>query len=968
MGRRFAALTAPRQYDALVTSARKPNPAPRRSRRKPSYVVGIGASAGGLQAFEELFTSMPVDTGMAFVLVTHLAPDHTTLLPELLQRTTTMTVRPIEDGMTLAPNSVYVIPPKHALVLDGERLRLRASKRQRPHLPIDEFLTSLAAVRGTTAIGVVLSGMDGDGAEGLRAIAAAGGLVLVQDPASAEFASMPEAAIAACPTAEQHPPDQLALRIAAVLAQPVPAVAAGSALARVLDLLRRRTGHDLSLYKPSAIERRLERRLAVHRLATLDDYAAYLEANPDEAELLFRELLIGVTQFFRDEEAFLVLRDLALPPLLKSKREPRTLRAWVAGCSSGEEAYSLAIVFHELLTSVHAKDVAVQIYATDIDIGAVTAARTGHYRLDIAQQVSPERLARYFTREDGGYRIRKEIRDTIVFAQHDLISAPPFTRLDVLSCRNVLIYLQPVLQQRLLPQFHYALNPGGLLVLGSSESVSSSAALFVPVDAGAKVFRRLDVARGTALRIARSTPTRVEPATKAVARAASEVTLIDAARRAIIDTVAPPTVVINDRGDVLYSSRRTGRYLEPAVGKTNINIFAMARDGLGLHLTLAVRQAVARRRRVTVPGLAVRGERGTSHVDLAVVPMTEPPSLRGLLLVIFEEIAPVPRAKGRTGAAGLERELARTKTHLQAVVREIESSQAQVDATTEELQSANEELQSTNEELTTSKEELQSLNEELLTLNAELVSKNDDLATANDDLRNLLNSTKIPTLFLDNALRVKRFTSDATRVANLIAGDVGRLITDITLKVDYQDLARDVEQVLETLIFKEVQVACPDGTSFTMRIHPYRTMDNVIDGVVITFSDVTALQRAEEALADAAHDIVIARLLDRWPGVVYVRDLVLGHDVYLNQRAREWLRGAAFETIVHPDDVANPAWSERLRALPDGEVLTRRIRLRAADGTYATLRDRESVLARANNGAPTRVLAVIEDPSSGLED
>ncbi|KAB2897352.1 MAG: chemotaxis protein CheB, partial [Kofleriaceae bacterium] len=610
------------------------------------------------------------------------------------------------------------------------------------------------------------------------------------------------------------------------------------ALMRVLAIVRERTGHDLSQYKHTAIERRLARRLIVHRLDDLEAYVEYLAANPEEAELLFRELLIGVTHFFRDEDAFLVLRDAAVPALLDARPDARALRAWVAGCSTGEEAYSLAIVLHEVIRArAGASPVAVQIYATDIDDEAVATARAGRYSQDIEQHVSSERLARYFVREDHGYRIKKEIRDTVVFAKHDLINDPPFTHLDILSCRNVLIYLQPALQRELLPRFHYALGPGGLLVLGVSESVGATADLFAPVDAKAKVFRALATANRAPLP---GLPVRTTSSPSEL-RAGGGPTVIDAARNAIVDAVAPPTVLINERGDILYSSRRTGRYLEPAVGKTNINIFAMAREGLGPHLSLAVRQAIARHRRVTFAGLTVRGERTTSVVDLSVVPLDDPPSLHKLLLVVFEP-APSPEkgrsARGRTrrsGKSDLERELARMKQQLTTVVREMEASSAQVESANEQLQAANEELQSTNEELTTSKEELQSLNEELLTLNTELEVKNEELTVANDDLRNLLDSSKIPTLFLDGALRLKRFTSEATRVANLRPIDVGRVITDITLRIDYRDLARDVADVLETLVFKEVQVSGAGGVRYTMRIHPYRTTDNRIDGVVITF-------------------------------------------------------------------------------------------------------------------------------------
>jgi len=933
-------------------------------------VVGIGGSAGSLDALEQLFAATAPDTGMAFVVVTHLDPDHKTLLAELLQRTTAMPVRQIEDGLRLTPDAVFVIPPNRVLEVDGELLRLRPASRAAPRTPIDAFFRSLAHEHGDNAVGLVLSGSGEDGARGLAAIVEAGGAALVQEPTTAAFEAMPRAAIAAVPTAVVAAPEALPEQLGTLRGDAT--TTTGPVVARILELVRRRTGHDLNLYKPSSIVRRIERRIAAVQAASIEDYAAYLEANPDEADLVFRELLIGVTQFFRDPETYAVLRDLALPALVATKREPRTFRAWIAGCSTGEEAYSLAIVIHEVFQAARADDVSVKIYATDLDDNAIATARAGAYPDQIAAHVTADRLARYFTREERGFRIRKEIRDMVVFAKHDLIADPPFTRLDLLSCRNVLIYMQASLQQELIPKFHYALVAGGLLVLGAAETASSR--LFTAVDAKAKVFRKLDVARGARSSIELAVTSRPVPAPAQRSRGTAELTVVEAARRVIVDSLAPPTVVINDRGDILYSSRRTGRYLEPPVGKTNINIFAMAREGLGPHLGIAVRQALAKHRRVNVAGIGIRGDRGRTMIDLSVVPMEEPESLRGLLLVVFDEVAkPAKRGKaGKTGKvagrklpAALGRELARTKEHLQSVVREMEASQAQVEATSEEMQSANEELQSTNEELTTSKEELQSLNEELMTLNAELEAKNDELMTANDDLRNLLNATKVPTLFLDNKLRIKRFTSEATRVANLIAGDVGRAITDITLKVDYEGLAGDVAEVLDSLVFKEVQVNGLDGASYTMRIHPYRTMNNVIDGVVISFSDVTALRRAEAALAARSHDTVIARLLDRWPGLVYVRDLVLGRDIYLNDRARARLAaaapGARLESLIDAGDATErAAWQDRVLRLRDDEVLTRAVQLRAIDGGYDRCQSRESVLARAPSGAPTRVLAVLE--------
>jgi two-component system CheB/CheR fusion protein len=924
------------------------------ARRRPEWVVGIGGSAGSLDGIEQFIAAAGLKMGVAFVIVTHLEPGHKTLLAEFVQRTTAMPVRDVHDGMKLAADTVFVIAPDRVLELERDVLRLRPIPRSQPHMVIDTFFQSLAHARHGRAIGVILSGTGEDGARGLAEIHDCGGTAMVQTPQTAAFDSMPRAALAAVPGAVVAPPDELPAQVAVLCGET--GLVGGPSLARVLEAMRRRCGHDLSRYKPSTIVRRVERRVAALRLASFDAYADHVDANPGEMDLLFRELLIGVTQFFRDPDTWAVLHDVVLPVTIAAKRAPTTFRAWIAGCSTGEEAYSLAIVAHEALQAAGVTRVDVMVFATDIDESAIAIARAGLYPHRIAEFVTPERLRQFFSEEESGFRVRKQLRDSVVFAQQDLITDPPFTRLDVVSCRNVLIYMQAPLQREVLDRFHYALEPGGTLVLGTSETAPPQ--LFGRVDARANVFRKLGATR-----------TRLVPS-PVHGTPGSKPSVVEAAARMIVDTVAPLTVVINEHGDILYCSRRTGRYLEPAVGGANLNVFAMAREGLGPHLAFAVRQARSRRRRVHVDAIAIRGERGRTVVDLTVIPMNQPASLRGLLFVIFAE-TPTSAKRGKAAKSSrklpttIGHELARTRQQLQTVVREMEATQAHGEATSEELQSANEELQSANEELTTSKEELQSLNEELMTLNVELEAKNDELATANDDLRNLLDSTRVPTLFLDNRLRIKRFTSEATRVVNLIAGDVGRAITDITMKVDYEGIAQDVAEVLETLVFKEVQLNAADGTSYTMRIHPYRTMSNAIDGVVITFSDVTALRRAESALAARVHDTVIARLLDRWPGMVYVHDLVLGRDTYLNARARERLQnagpGTSFESLVHAADTAEPArWLERIEQLRDDDVLTRRVRLRSRDGTYEMFHARVSVLARSAAGAPTRLLAVVE--------
>ena len=601
-------------------------------------------------------------------------------------------------------------------------------------------------------------------------------------------------------------------------------------LERVLAILARHTGHDLSQYKPSTIERRIERRLAIHRLTTISAYADLLERTPEEGALLLRELLIGVTQFFRDEDMFALLRDRTLPAHFLGHAAPHVVRCWVAGCSTGEEAYSLAIVLHEVLAQIPDHP-GFQIYATDLDEASILSARSGFYPAAIAKQMSSARLARYFTREDGSYRVRTEIRERIVFAQHDLIADPPFTRIDLVFCRNVMIYLQPVLQQQLMWRFHYALAAGGLLVVGGSETAPPN--MFSPLTPTSKVFRRIEVPPGSARRMLHVAGIR---ATAAALPPETELTVVEAARRAILETIAPPTLLVNERGDVLYTTQRTSRYLELAVGKTNINVHAMARGGLGAHLSIAIRQAISKRRRVTTLGVVVRAERGSHAVDITVVPLDAPNSLRGLLLVSLSD-SPEKRARGGKASprSALARELAQTKLQLEAAVRDMEASHAMLEATNEELQSANEELQSVNEEVTTSKEELQSMNEELVVLNGQMLANNSKLSTENDDLSQLLDSMRIPTLFLDAALRIMRFSSDATRIANLRASDMGRAITDITLKVEGANLARDVKTVLETLTSTERIVTGPKRSRFVMRIHPRLSATKRVEGVVITF-------------------------------------------------------------------------------------------------------------------------------------
>ncbi len=830
-------------------------------------IIGIGCSAGGLEALEKFLAHVPASCGMAFVIVQHLAPEHVSALPELLQHQTHMPVVEVTDGMTIAPDSVYVIPPNKDLSLLHDKLHLLDPIAPRGlRLPIDLFLRSLADDRKEEAIGVILSGMGSDGVFGLRAIKETGGLTLVQEPVSSQADSMPRCAIEAGVADIIAIPEQMPGRIADCLhppAHPLPLEQAAptevlNALDKIIILLRERSGNDFSLYKTNTLNRRIERRMAVHQIASIDAYAQYLRNNPPELDLLFKELLIGVTNFFRDPEVWELLRSEALPALLARHPEGKALRAWVAACSTGEEAYALAIVFKEALELVKPEArFTLQIYATDLDPDAIDTARKGFYPANIAADVSVERLARYFIPEEGGgYRISKDIREMVVFATQNVVSDPPFTKLDILSCRNLLIYFGAALQKKLLPLFYYALNRGGLLLLGSAETIGNYGDLFAPLGQQgnkARLFKRLDQALsvnelefpGKVMTTHSSEPSPIE-------RTENLGLLTD---QLIQQNFAPAAVLVNGEGDILYFSGRTGKYLEPAAGKTNINIHAMAREGLREALTGVIRKALKEpQQAILINGLKVGTNGGTQVVNLVVQAIDKPEPLHGRVLVVFKDVPapPARRKSGKSAAAEsanvLMQELQQTREALQVTHEEMQTTVEELKSSNEELQSTNEELQSTNEELTTSKEELQSLNEELQTVNAELQSKVDDLTWVQNDMTNLLNSTEIATVFLDNEMNLRRFTTHATRLFKLIPGDVGRPLSHVVTDLDYPQLKEDALEVLRTLVFRERESTTHDGRWYRVRIMPYRTQENVIDGVVITFTDITEIKQLEATL------------------------------------------------------------------------------------------------------------------------
>ncbi len=716
--------------------------------------------------------------------------------------------------------------------------------------------------------------MGSDGALGMRAIKEHLGMAMVQDPASAKYDGMPRSAIGTGMADYVAAAEELPGKLVHYASNPPPAAAKrnsaeeapSSGLDKVFVLLRAYGGNDFSCYKKTTIDRRIERRMSVHQFNSLTRYVRFLQENPQEVELLHKELLIGVTNFFRDAEMFDFLGEKAVPQLPESRPAKTSIRVWNPGCSTGEESYSLAITLKECLEGFGneqpRRNPAIQVFATDIDQDAIDKARRGKYPAGIAGDVSPKRLERYFEREDEGYRIKKEVRDLVVFATQNVLVDPPFTKVDIICCRNLLIYLNVETQKKLLPLMHYALNPGGLLVLGSAESAGGFSQLFAPLDKKWKVFQRIEAATRPGIDMPACVPHR-ERARNVVAGniieegEETDMDILYTAQRAILDRYGPPSVVVNAEGDIVYIGGRIGKYLEPASGKVNNNVFAMAREGLREELGAAIHNAATRKTPFTAKCVKVKSDGGHTTVNVIVRPLDDPAAPRGLLMIVFEEPAAeeCPRATvNEPPPAGqpvppheLEEELSHTRERLQSTVEEMQTAQEELRATNEELQSNNEELQSTNEELNSSKEELQSLNEELQTVNAELQAKMTELSRSNSDMKNLLNGIEIATIFLDNNLCIKRFTAEADSIVHLVAGDVGRPLGHFATNLKYDRLVEDAEAVLDRLVPKEAHVEAKDGHWYNMRILLYRSADNAIEGVVMTFADTTVMKRLEES-------------------------------------------------------------------------------------------------------------------------
>ncbi len=834
-------------------------------------IVGIGTSAGGLEALTQFFENMPEDSGMAFVVIQHLDPNHVDLLPELLQKITRMKVVQATDQVNVKPNCVYIIPPNKSMSLLNGALHLFDPVESRGlRLPIDIFFRSLADDRQEKSIGIILSGMGSDGSQGLKAIKEKNGMVLVQDPDTAKFNGMPHSAIGAVIADIVAPAKELPAKLISYQ-KFIPAVKTDtpietkqlSDIDKIIILLREQSGHDFSSYKKNTLLRRIERRKGIHQIDKLHTYVRFLQENPGEVAILFKELLIGVTSFFRDPTMWEMLKKSVLPALVKDLPDRYELRAWVPGCSTGEEAYSLAIIFKEVMANMeNSKNVTLQIFATDLDHDAIEKARQGVFLKNITADVSPEHISLFFTDEGNGYRINSNLREMVVFATQDVIKDPPFTKLDILSCRNMLIYMEPELQKKLIALFNYSLRPGGIMVLGTSETIGFQNDGFKELDDKLKIFECTSTDLSSELIDFPSNyhykqTVRME---KKLSSGSSD-TIQTLADQILLQRFAPASVLVNDKGDIIYIIGRTGKYLEPVAGKANWNIFAMARDGLRQKLKNAFDSAIHGFEAVIVRNIKVGTNGGTQFVDLTIQRLEKPDLISGMVMIVFTDVPAVhehsvtnSRKENRDSTKRekeLEMELKRSNEEVQNTREKMQTSQEELKSINEELQSTNEELQSTNEELTTSKEEMQSLNEELQTVNMELQSKINEFKRANDDMKNLLDSTEIATLFLDKELHIRRFTEQTTHIFKLRNSDVGRPFTDLVSDLKYMDIDTHARGVIKNLISIETATTTHDGRWFNVRIMPYRTTDDRIDGLVITFTDITMAKKLEIELKEA---------------------------------------------------------------------------------------------------------------------
>lgn len=873
------------------------------------YIVGVGASAGGLEALEQFLGNVSEYSGMAYIIIQHLDPTHKDIMPELLQRITTMEVYVGSSNLKVKPNCVYMIPPNKSMSILKGMLHLSEPIETRGlRLPVDFLFQSLAEDQKDRSIGIILSGMGSDGTQGLQAIKEKGGITVVQDPKSAKFDSMPRSAMNDVQVDIVGEANELPIKISTFIQNILISKSSKKleikdkkALNKIINLIRTNVGHDFYLYKENTMYRRIQRRMIVHKYDNINTYAQFLEENIKEIEILYKELLIGVTSFFRDPLIWEQLEKNIIPTLLNNLEYGHVLRAWIPACSTGEEAYSLAMVFKEVVAVVCPQlGIKLQIFATDLDLKAIDHARKGFFQKNIVADVSQKRLDRFFEKVGNNYRINNEIREMVVFAQQNVIMDPPFTKLDILSCRNLLIYMENELQNKLMSLFHYSINPGGFLILGSAETISNSNDKFKQVEDKLKIYQRLvsgekdnlidfpaSYSKGKYNYGVRTKPVETENDMKTLTE------------QLILQQFSPASVLVNENGDIIYINGKTGNYLEPSIGKANWNIFVMLREGLRNEFPSAFRMALKQIEPVVMNKIiACNNDEPNYNVNISIKRIETPMALRGMVMVVFTEVYTNDKKKILNKTKGKnsidiqhmeqELELERVREEMQIIFEEMQTSQEELKSANEELQSTNEELQSANEELTTSKEEMQSLNEELQTVNVELESRLDDYLLITSDMKNLLNSADIATLFLDKTLNIRRFTKQVVNLFKILDGDIGRPITDLTTDLIDLELVDDAMNVLQTLVSIEKNIPTRDGRWFIIRVMPYRTFDDRIDGIVITFIDITKRKLAEEGYMNT--QLLLESSIESFKDMMILSVDTDYNYLYFNQAYKEFMK------------------------------------------------------------------------------
>jgi two-component system CheB/CheR fusion protein len=963
-----------------------------------SMVVGVGASAGGIRALSEFFAHVPPDSPIAYVVILHLSPDHDSRLAEVLQAATSMPVLQVRETVTLEPSHVYVIPPNQALEVQGATLRLTPMTRpEERRAPVDVFFRTLADAYGPYAAAIVLSGTGSNGSNGLKRVKEYGGLTVAQDPNEAEYGDMPRNSIATGLVDFVLPVADIPARIGlyrdrierdAGIADPpaaehpargvnsVVALRAAQDWRDILSLLRIKTGQDFSNYKPATLRRRVERRLNVGGLTTLAEYARLLREDPQEPAALMKELLISVTNFFRDPEAFAALEARVIPALFDRKRGGDQVRVWSAGCATGEEAYSLAILLAEH-SSTLIDSPSMQVFATDLDEAAVAHAREGIYTEADLVDVSPERLQRFFQREAGAYRVRRELREKVLFAQHNVIRDPPFSHLDLIACRNVLIYLNREVQERLIETFHFALRPGGYLFLGTSETADGDVDLFTPIDKNAHIYESRHVMQRPALPLAeRATPMTPVFRTLPEPRPPSERISSGELHLRLLEQYSPPSFVVNEDNVLLHASPQATKFLEIPPGEPSRDIMRLALPGLRPDLRTALHLAAQQRGPVEIGGIRLSTSEGDRRLNISVKPsITDEDPPRGYFLVVLQETVADPAADEKPlqlqspaepESRRLEEELQRVKTQMRSTIEQYESQSEEARAANEELQAMNEELRSAAEELETSKEELQSVNEELTTVNQELKIKIEELGLTNNDFQNLINSTDIGTIFLDRLLRVKLSTPAAQKIFNLLPSDTGRKLSDITSRLIEDNLQGDMLNVLETLTTKEREVRTREGRVYLMRIRPYRTLDDRIDGVSLTFHDVTDWRQAEsrERASEERLRLVIDSAIDY---AIFTMDDEGRIDSW--NSGAERIFGFRADEIIGQESAVIFTPEDRAAGVPLRELQAARTAGRAADERWHVRRDGSrlycsGICRRIGDGATTGFVKIARDLTS----